>query len=463
MQFEEYGVAFAKTKIVCHGACATRIGERLIRHVWKYLRETEFVKGNISENERKEMFNSISLTSLISYPKDVENSDTGCDIMFQIVFDDDEIGLKQAKCINRDYDIPNITFVIGRIDKEKLNIPFIEFDSEQIQPKAKINLRDVFLDLFSVYTFPQEYGADFEELRPLFKHKGQIYVASSEYLDQSVLENYIKYALVIDNGKYDSINFEKIKGESTVVLSSRKFLKGEELKKRGYIIIKEEPYFDYNFEGIVNDMANNNGLFSIFSHSGFGKTTLALQFIKGVLEKNGGKALILSQEMSKETMTDCATRFLDKEKIIVNDDASSIYDAPFDIASKYIKENSEISVVFVDHIFWNTSKSLRDYKRINTDYKIPVLLTASLPRFSGDYMPRDLPMLTDINCTTPLIQDSDYIIFLHRDHRAIRSVGTRENKDVSKKAQLIVAKNRYGERDVVAEANWNDKKCIFEF
>ena len=77
-------------------------------------------------------------------------------------------------------------------------------------------------------------------------------------------------------------------------------------------------------------------------------------------------------------------------------------------------------------------------------------------------MPRNLPKLSDLNCTS-LAQESDYIIFLHRDHRAIRGIGTRENKDVSKNAELIIAKNRYGERDIVAKAYWNKEKRRFEF
>ena len=162
-------------------------------------------------------------------------------------------------------------------------------------------------------------------------------------------------------------------------------------------------------------------------------------------------------------MTERASCFINKEKIIVNDDATLIYDTPYDLVNGCIKENSDISVVLVDPVFWSTSKSLQDYKRINKDYKIPVLLTATLPRNSGDNMPRNLPTLSDLVSFSSLEQDIDYIIFLHRDHQAIRGIGTRENRNVGKSAELIVAKNRYGEKDVVAKAYWNEEKLQFEF
>ncbi|MBQ7761622.1 MAG: hypothetical protein IJ400_06165 [Clostridia bacterium] len=171
MQLEEYDMAFAKTEIICHGARATRIGERLIRQTWKYLKKTEFVKGNISENEREEMFNSISLTSLISYPDDIEKINTDCDIAFQIISSDDRAD-NVTLAEDRIKEIPSITLVAGEVEKEIKNATYISIDESEIL--------DTFLDFFSVYTFPQEYGADFEELRPLFEHKGKISTEKSE-------------------------------------------------------------------------------------------------------------------------------------------------------------------------------------------------------------------------------------------------------------------------------------------
>lgn len=166
MQLEN-SMAFAKTEIICHGARATRIGEKLIRQVWKYLQSTDFVKGNISENERKEMFDSISLKGLISYPDDITNLDTECDIIYQIILDDDSrLEEKLTLVTEKSNEIPCIVFVVGEKKDEIINNAYINVEENE--------LLDTFLDLFSVYTFPQEYGADFEKLRPLFEHKGKI-------------------------------------------------------------------------------------------------------------------------------------------------------------------------------------------------------------------------------------------------------------------------------------------------
>lgn len=170
LQLENYP-AFAKTKIICHGARAYRIGERLIRQVWKYLQSTEFVKGNISESERKEMFDSISLDGLLSYPDDIEKISTDCDIVYQIIFGDDvfeKLDLVTEK-LNA---TPSITFVIDQKEGEIKNHAYINVEEKE--------LLDTFLDLFSVYTFPQEYAADFEELRRLFEYKGEISTEKSK-------------------------------------------------------------------------------------------------------------------------------------------------------------------------------------------------------------------------------------------------------------------------------------------
>ena len=166
MQLENT-MAFAKTEIICHGAKATRIGERLLHKVRKYLQSTDFVKGNISENERKEMFHSISLKGIILYPDDIANLDTECDIIYQIITDDDSrLEEKLTLASENSNGIPCIVFVIGEKKDEIVNNAYINVEENE--------LLDTFLDLFSVYTFPQEYGADFEELRPFFEHKGKI-------------------------------------------------------------------------------------------------------------------------------------------------------------------------------------------------------------------------------------------------------------------------------------------------
>jgi hypothetical protein len=109
------------------------------------------------------MLKSIELESVISYPDDIEKTDTNCDIIFQIVLGEWE----KSDTLIKVNGVPNIVFLIDNnhgLDIE--DMPYINIEEKGIL--------DTFLDIFSVYTFPQEYGADFEELSPLFEHKGEI-------------------------------------------------------------------------------------------------------------------------------------------------------------------------------------------------------------------------------------------------------------------------------------------------
>ena len=207
MQLEN-GMAFAKTEIICHGARATRIGERLLHKVWKYLQSTDFVKGNISKNERKEMFDSISLKGIILYPDDIANLDTECDVIYQIITDDDSrLEEKLTLASENSNGIPCIVFVIGEKKDEIVNNAYINVEENE--------LLDTFLDLFSVYTFPQEYGADFEELRPLFEHKGKISAEKGKDFNLCVFRK-MNRTYTLDN---EIKGLEKEKG--SFVLASR--------------------------------------------------------------------------------------------------------------------------------------------------------------------------------------------------------------------------------------------------
>lgn len=212
---EENGMAFANTKIVCHGACAARIGERLLHRVWKYLRNTEFVKGNISENERKAMLHSISLKEFILYPDDIEKSSTECDIVYQIITNDDTHLEENLKRVTDKFNgTPCIAFVIGEKRDEIINIAHINLEEAEIL--------DTFLDLFSIYTFPQEYGADFEEIRPMLEHKGEITTEKGEGFNLCVFRKtskectFDKEIKSMEQGKEKYILSSRMANEDTI-------------------------------------------------------------------------------------------------------------------------------------------------------------------------------------------------------------------------------------------------------
>jgi hypothetical protein len=97
---------YSKASIICHGAKALRIGERLLRHVWSYLKSDSF-----NGEKALKIFNSIQLNGIIQYPDDVEKIDTGCDIFFQIILEEDDIGKIKLACEKMN-NKSNITYIV---------------------------------------------------------------------------------------------------------------------------------------------------------------------------------------------------------------------------------------------------------------------------------------------------------------------------------------------------------------
>ena len=112
MQYENT-MDFNKIKIICHGARALRIGQRLIRKLWTYIKSADFKNGNASKEEREEIFNSISLNGVLSYPDDIENISTDGYVIFQIIMSDDE--MEKITLVNKkSKGKTGTTFVIGK-------------------------------------------------------------------------------------------------------------------------------------------------------------------------------------------------------------------------------------------------------------------------------------------------------------------------------------------------------------
>ena len=130
----KYNMAFAKTKIICHGARATRIGERLLRHIW----------NNIQGDKKDKIFNLFSIISIINYPEDLEKIDTGCDKIIQIVYGNSQtlnyaIQLSQEKFVQKQSDL----IIIGSIEQKIENITYINIEESKII--------DTFLDILKNY------------------------------------------------------------------------------------------------------------------------------------------------------------------------------------------------------------------------------------------------------------------------------------------------------------------------
>ena len=141
------------------------------------------------------------------------------DIIYQIITDDDSrLEEKLTLASENSNGIPCVIFLIGEKKDEIINNAYINVEENE--------LLDTFLDLFSVYTFPQEYGADFEELRPLFEHNGKISTEKGEGFNLCVfrkpsrtytLDNEIK-RLEQENGSF--VLASRITNKNTMKLYS---------------------------------------------------------------------------------------------------------------------------------------------------------------------------------------------------------------------------------------------------
>ena len=151
-----------------------------------------------------------------------------------LLYDNGQITKKHAEYLCSFSNNASISFVIGATEKTKItSMPYIALSCDEIALQSDISLLSLFLDLFSIYTFPQEYGADFEELRPLFNHKGRICVVV-EPTDTNLPSNQVSYNLTIGNGEELFEPTIEPSSKATFILASRKPNKDEKIKKRSY-------------------------------------------------------------------------------------------------------------------------------------------------------------------------------------------------------------------------------------
>ena len=101
-----------KIGIICYGARATRLGERLLRSLHSHL----------AKEGKTEIYDLIISYPLISFPEDYEKIDTGLDIYYQILFLDNEKIISDAKCFAEKFNNKVRTFVIDN-DGRSLDFP----------------------------------------------------------------------------------------------------------------------------------------------------------------------------------------------------------------------------------------------------------------------------------------------------------------------------------------------------
>jgi len=219
-------------------------------------------------------------------------------------------------------------------------------------------------------------------------------------------------------------------------------------------------------------------LIIIGARPGMGKTAIALSMAANISIRQNKPVAFFSLEMSDQALM---LRLLSSEtgidgnKLRVGRFAQSdfndifkaaevIHDAPLYIVdmpdmtmlniqamARMLRIQERVEIIFIDYIGRITSENKqlaryefisdvsRSLKGLARELNIPVVALSQLRREAE----KEKPGLADIRESGSIEQDADLVMFLNRD-RELEKTRQEQEKDMSQKVQLMVAKNRNG-------------------
>lgn len=208
-----------------------------------------------------------------------------------------------------------------------------------------------------------------------------------------------------------------------------------------------------------------------------GKTALALNIAMNVALEEKKKVIYFSLEMSKEqveqrlfVMNEETNNTLLRDNVIVDDTPGISNGELHNKCYKYSKSKG-LDLIIIDYLqlmsgqadkqmeYQGRVRELVDIsmgiKEIAKELQVPVVVLTQLPR---EVERRDnfRPQLGDLRGYGTTEQDSDVVLYIYRDDYY--------NKKSIKQniAEIIVAKNRYGERNKVINLKWDKKYLRFQ-
>lgn len=208
-----------------------------------------------------------------------------------------------------------------------------------------------------------------------------------------------------------------------------------------------------------------------------GKTALALSIVMNVAIEEKKKVIYFSLEMSKEqveqrlfVMNEETNNTLFRDTVIVDDTPGISIGELHNKCYKYSKSKG-LDLIIIDYLqlmsgqadkqmeYQGRVRELVDIsmgiKEIAKELQVPVVVLTQLPR---EVERRDnfRPQLGDLRGYGTTEQDSDVVLYIYRDDYY--------NKKSIKQniAEIIVAKNRYGERNKVINLKWDKKYLRFQ-
>ena len=201
----------------------------------------------------------------------------------------------------------------------------------------------------------------------------------------------------------------------------------------------------------------------IAARPGMGKTSLAIQFA-GNLAAAGKRVLLIELEMSKGQILSLIRRQRGElptlETLYFESLYCNLWSVDATIIRSQLRSIGNCAAVFVDylHLIRRPGWDIRALKALAHSEHIPVIVTSYLPR--PDALPPfhemksyHRPILSDVR---NLEQFPDVIIFPFRE-----SYYSEEESEKNEKAELIVAKNRYGATGVIP-VYWDHEKMKIE-
>lgn len=242
----------------------------------------------------------------------------------------------------------------------------------------------------------------------------------------------------------------------------------------------EEAGLKYGLKWLDNwtGGAKSNELTILAARPSIGKTALAIQIALNIASKNK-HAAIFSLEMGEEQLIDrmiCNISGVSLTKIrtgigITTDDWTKISEASGIISAmkinifddiykteeiraecRALKNKKQLDYIVIDYLqlcetgkkYGNEAERIstlsRQFKRLNQELKVPILLLCQLNRENEKDNRR--PLLTDLRGSGSIEQDADNVFFLYDPNS-----GDYEKEGNKEEIQLIIAKQRSGERD----------------
>ena len=194
-----------------------------------------------------------------------------------------------------------------------------------------------------------------------------------------------------------------------------------------------------------------NGLITLASLPGVGKTALALQIALNTAAIFGKEVLFYSLEMSEQQIFDRIDRMIqyggestkmyaeNKSRIIVED---NIHVTPSAIAERINSENNKPALVVIDYVQLLDQKPFSierdilqiasELSAISRESNTPILILSQLPR-TIDARKGKRPLLSDLN----FAEKSDTVLMLYRGLYY-------KIQEQSDEAELIVSKSQNG-------------------